>query len=411
MKTELLNKFLRYISIDTSSDPDSLSQPSTEKQLNLSRMLVKELKEMGVHDVTLDEYGYVMASIPSNLPSGKKVPAIGFIAHVDTAPDAPGEGINPQIIESYDGKDIIINRDKNMIMKVEEFPELLRYKGQTLITTDGNTLLGADDKAGVAEIMAAVQYLMTHPEFPRGEIKIGFTPDEEIGRGVDKFDVKKFGAELAYTLDGGEIGELEYENFNAASAKIFIQGRNIHPGYAKDKMINAIILASEFNSLLPVEQRPEFTQHYEGFYHIIRFDGTVESATIQYIIRDHDFNKFDQKKSLIEESVTYMNKKYGNGTFKLELKDQYYNMKKQVEPHYYIIEKAIEAMKMAGIEPNIKPIRGGTDGARLSFMGLPCPNLFAGGHNFHGRYEYIPLESMVKATEVILNIVKQYSAM
>ncbi len=411
MKTELLNKFLRYISIDTSSDPDSLSQPSTEKQLNLSRMLVKELKEMGVHDVTLDEYGYVMASIPSNLPSGKKVPAIGFIAHVDTAPDAPGEGINPQIIESYDGKDIIINRDKNMIMKVEEFPELLRYKGQTLITTDGNTLLGADDKAGVAEIMAAVQYLMKHPEFPRGEIKIGFTPDEEIGRGVDKFDVKKFGAELAYTLDGGEIGELEYENFNAASAKIFIQGRNIHPGYAKDKMINAIILASEFNSLLPVEQRPEFTQHYEGFYHIIRFDGTVESATIQYIIRDHDFNKFDQKKSLIEESVTYMNKKYGNGTFKLELKDQYYNMKKQVEPHYYIIEKAIEAMKMAGIEPNIKPIRGGTDGARLSFMGLPCPNLFAGGHNFHGRYEYIPLESMVKATEVILNIVKQYSAM
>lgn len=409
MKKNILERFLRYISIDTASDPESPTQPSSEKQLTLSRLLVKELKEMGVKDVALDQYGYVMATIPSNLPSGTKVPKIGFIAHVDSAPDAPGDNINPQIIENYDGSDIVINSEKNMIMKTAEFPELLKYKGQTIITTDGNTLLAADDKAGVAEIMAAAEYLMTHPEFPRGEIKIGFTPDEEIGRGVDKFDVKKFDADWAYTLDGGEIGELEYENFNAASAKIHIQGRNIHPGYAKDKMINAIILASEFNSLLPVEQRPEFTQHYEGFFHIIRFDGTVENAMIQYIIRDHDFDKFEQKKNLIEESITFMNKKYGNGTFRLELNDQYYNMRKQVEPHYHIVEKAVEAMKMAGVDPNIKPIRGGTDGSRLSYMGLPCPNIFAGGHNFHGRYEYIPLESMEKASQVILNIVKLYA--
>jgi tripeptide aminopeptidase len=296
-----------------------------------------------------------------------------------------------------------------MVMKIEEFPELPEYKGQTLITTDGTTLLGADDKAGIAEIMTAADYIMSNPALLHGEIKIGFTPDEEIGRGVDKFDVKRFGAQYAYTLDGGQIGELEYENFNAASAKIYVQGRNIHPGYAKDKMVNAIILATEFNSLLPVEQRPEFTRDYEGFFHIIRFDGTVEEATIQYIIRDHDFEKFDQKKSLIEESITYMNKKYGDGRFRLELKDQYFNMRKQVEPHYHIVKKAVKAMEMAGITALIKPIRGGTDGARLSFMGLPCPNIFAGGHNFHGRYEYIPLESMVKASEVIINIVKLYS--
>ena len=409
MKKNILERFLRYISIDTASDPESPTQPSSEKQLTLSRLLVKELKEMGIKDIALDQYGYVMATIPYNLPYGTKVPKIGFIAHVDSAPDAPGDNINPQIIENYDGSDIVINSEKNMIMKTADFPELLKYQGQTKIPTDGNTLLGADDKAGIAEIMAAAEYLMTHPEFPRGEIKIGFTPDEEIGRGVDKFDVKKFDADWAYTLDGGEIGELEYENFNAASAKIHIQGRNIHPGYAKDKMINAIILASEFNSLLPVEQRPEFTQNYEGFFHIIRFDGTVENAMIQYIIRDHDFDKFEQKKNLIEESITFMNKKYGNGTFRLELNDQYYNMRKQVEPHYHIVEKAVEAMKMAGVDPNIKPIRGGTDGSRLSYMGLPCPNIFAGGHNFHGRYEYIPLESMEKASQVILNIVKLYA--
>ncbi|MDO9679704.1 MAG: peptidase T [Bacteroidales bacterium] len=409
MKEKILERFLRYIAIDTASDPESNTQPSTNKQLDLSRLLVKELQEIGVTDVVLDEYGYVMATIPSNLPAGSKVPIIGFIAHVDSAPDAPGKVTNPQIIENYDGKDIVINKEKGMVMKIEEFPELPEYKGQTLITTDGTTLLGADDKAGIAEIMTAADYIMSNPALLHGEIKIGFTPDEEIGRGVDKFDVKRFGAQYAYTLDGGQIGELEYENFNAASAKIYVQGRNIHPGYAKDKMVNAIILATEFNSLLPVEQRPEFTRDYEGFFHIIRFDGTVEEATIQYIIRDHDFEKFDQKKSLIEESITYMNKKYGDGRFRLELKDQYFNMRKQVEPHYHIVEKAVKAMEMAGITALIKPIRGGTDGARLSFMGLPCPNIFAGGHNFHGRYEYIPLESMVKASEVIINIVKLYS--
>lgn len=409
MKEKILERFLRYIAIETTSDPESNSQPSTSNQLDLSRLLVRELQDMGVKDVTLDEHGYVMATITSNLPAGTKVPVIGFIAHVDSAPDAPGKVTNPQILKNYDGKDIVINKEKGMIMKVEEFPELPDYKGQTLITTDGTTLLGADDKAGIAEIMTAADYIMSNPTFLHGEIKIGFTPDEEIGRGVDKFDVKRFGAQYAYTLDGGQIGELEYENFNAASAKIYVQGRNIHPGYAKDKMVNAIILATEFNSLLPVEQRPEFTQHYEGFNHIIRFDGTVEEATIQYIIRDHDFEKFEQKKSLIEESITYMNKKYGEGRFRLELKDQYFNMRKQVEPHYHIVEKAVKAMEMAGITPLIKPIRGGTDGARLSFMGLPCPNIFAGGHNFHGRYEYIPLESMVKATEVILNVIKLYS--
>ncbi|HCT93619.1 MAG: peptidase T [Bacteroidetes bacterium GWE2_39_28] len=409
MKEKILERFLKYIAIETTSDPESNSQPSTSNQLDLSKLLIKELQEIGIKDVTLDEYGYVMATIPSNLPANTKVPVIGFIAHVDSAPDAPGKVTNPQIIENYDGKDIVINKEKGMIMKVEEFPELPEYKGQTLITTDGTTLLGADDKAGIAEIMTAAEYIMNNPTILHGEIKIGFTPDEEIGRGVDKFDVKRFGADYAYTLDGGQIGELEYENFNAASAKIFIQGRNIHPGYAKDKMVNAIILASEFNSLLPVEQRPEFTCDYEGFFHIIRFDGTVEEAMIQYIIRDHDFEKFDQKKTLVEESITYMNKKYGDGRFRLELKDQYFNMRKQVEPHYHIVEKAVKAMEMAGITALIKPIRGGTDGARLSFMGLPCPNIFAGGHNFHGRYEYIPLESMVKATEVIINIIKLYS--
>lgn len=409
MKEKVLEKFLRYISIDTASDPESESQPSTSKQLDLSRLLVKELREMGINNAELDEWGYVMATIPSNLPEGEDVPAIGFIAHVDSAPDASGANIKPQIIKSYDGSDIIINKELGFVMKVDDFPELLKYKGQTLITTDGTTLLAADDKAGVAEIMTAAEYIMTHPEFSHGTIKIGFTPDEEIGRGVDKFDVEKFGAEFAYTLDGGEIGELEYENFNAASAKIFIQGRNIHPGYAKDKMINAIILGTELNAMLPVDQRPEYTTEYEGFFHIIRFDGTVEKANIQYIIRDHDFDKFESKKVLISQCVDFLNKKYGDGTFSLELKDQYYNMRKQVEPHYHIIEKAVKAMEMAGIKPKIKPIRGGTDGARLSFMGLPCPNIFAGGHNFHGKFEYIPAESMEKATEVIINLVSLYS--
>lgn len=409
MKQKVLEKFLRYIAVDTASDPESETQPSTSKQLNLSRMLVEELRAMGVKDVELDEWGYVMASLPSNLHDGSNVPAIGFIAHVDSAPDASGENINPQIIENYDGSDIVINKERGFVMKVEEFPELLKYKGNTIITTDGTTLLAADDKAGIAEIMTAVEHIMANPDLPHGTIKIGFTPDEEIGRGVDKFDVERFGAEFAYTLDGGEIGELEYENFNAAAAKIFIQGRNIHPGYAKEKMVNAIILGAELNSMLPVEQRPEYTAGYEGFFHIIKFDGTVENANIQYIIRDHDSEKFESKKRLISQCVDFLNKKYGEGTYTLELKDQYYNMKKQVEPHYHIVEKAVQAMEMAGVKPNIKPIRGGTDGARLSFMGLPCPNIFAGGHNFHGKFEYIPAESMEKAVEVILNLVKLYA--
>lgn len=409
MKEKVLEKFLRYISIDTASDPESESQPSTSRQLDLSRVLVKELREMGIKDVELDEWGYVMATIPSNMAEGENIPVIGFIAHVDTAPDASGANIRPRIIENYDGNDIVINSEKGFVMKVEDFPELEAYKGKTIITTDGTTLLGADDKAGVAEIMTVAEYIMTNPGFKHGTIKIGFTPDEEIGRGVDKFDVKRFGADYAYTLDGGQIGELEYENFNAAAAKIFIQGRNIHPGYAKDKMINAIILGSELNSMLPVDQRPEYTRDYEGFFHIIRFDGTVETATIQYIIRDHDGVKFEAKKVLLEECIAFLNKKYGENTFKLEIKDQYYNMRKQVEPHYFIVEKAVRAMEMAGVKPLIKPIRGGTDGARLSFMGLPCPNIFAGGHNFHGKFEYIPAESMQKAAEVVINLISLYA--
>lgn len=404
---KILDKFLRYVAVDTMSDPDSPSQPSTQKQFNLLNLLCEELKAMGVENVSVDQYGYLMATIPSNID--KDVPAIGFIAHVDSSPDASGADIKPQVFENYDGGDIVINPEKGMKLSPADFPELRRYIGQTIVTTDGTTLLGADDKAGVAEIMCAAEYIMTHPEFKHGEIKIGFTPDEEIGRGVDYFDVAKFGAKYAYTMDGGQIGELEYENFNAAGAKITVQGRNIHPGYAKDKMVNAIILASELNDMLPVWQRPEHTTGYEGFFHIVKFSGVVEEATIQYIIRDHDFELFEQKKKLLEECVAFMNAKYGEGTFTLEMKDQYYNMRKEVEPHYHIIETAVKAMEEAGIEVDIRPIRGGTDGARLSFMGLPCPNIFAGGHNFHGKFEYVPVESMEKATEVILNILKIYA--
>lgn len=404
---KILDKFLRYVAVDTMSDPDSPSQPSTQKQFNLLNLLCEELKAMGVENVSVDQYGYLMATIPSNIE--KDVPAIGFIAHVDSSPDASGADIKPQVFENYDGGDIVINPEKGMKLSPADFPELRRYIGQTIVTTDGTTLLGADDKAGVAEIMCAAEYIMTHPEFKHGEIKIGFTPDEEIGRGVDYFDVAKFGAKYAYTMDGGQIGELEYENFNAAGAKITVQGRNIHPGYAKDKMVNAIILASELNDMLPVWQRPEHTTGYEGFFHIVKFSGVVEEATIQYIIRDHDFELFEQKKRLLEECVAFMNVKYGEGTFTLEMKDQYYNMRKEVEPHYHIIETAVKAMEEAGIEVDIRPIRGGTDGARLSFMGLPCPNIFAGGHNFHGKFEYVPVESMEKATEVILNILKIYA--
>ena len=403
---KILDRFLRYIAIDTQADPNSESQPSAAKELNLSRLLCDELTAMGVQ-AELDEYGYVMATIPSNCD--KDVPAIGFIAHVDTAPDAAGACTNPQIIENYDGSDIALKGVEGLALKISDFPEMLAYKGQTLITTDGTTLLGADDKAGIAEIMDAVQYIVNHPEFKHGEIKIGFTPDEEIGRGVVKFDVAKFGAKYAYTMDGGAIGELEYENFNAAAATIKIQGRNIHPGYAKGKMLNAILIGMELNTLLPVEQRPEYTTGYEGFYHIIGFNGTVEEASFTYIIRDHDMGLYEDKKAYMRKCVDFINEKYGAGVATVDIKHQYYNMRKEVEPHYHIVEKAKKAMEMEGIVPNIKPIRGGTDGANLSFMGLPCPNIFAGGHNFHGKMEFVPLESMEKASKVILNIISLYA--
>ena len=402
----ILDRFLRYVAVDTQSDPESESQPSSTRQLNLLKMLCAELQGMGV-EASLDEYGYVMASIPSNC--GKDVPSVGFIAHVDTSPDASGKDIRPQIIRNYDGGDILLNAETGLSLKTDEFPELKAYAGQTIITTDGTTLLGADDKAGVAEIMDAVQYMVSHPEFRHGPVKIGFTPDEEIGRGVVKFDVARFGAKYAYTMDGGAIGELEYENFNAASATVSIQGRNIHPGYAKGKMLNAILIGMEMNSLLPVEQRPEYTDGYEGFLHIVGFNGTVEEATFSYIIRDHDMKLFEEKKEMLRKCVDFINFKYGEGVAKAEIKHQYYNMRKEVEPHYHIIEKAVKAMEMEGITPHIQPIRGGTDGANLSFMGLPCPNIFAGGHNFHGKMEYVPLESMEKASKVILNIISLFA--
>ena len=407
----LTNRFLRYVAVETTSNPDSETFPSAECEWNLLRMLAEELKAMGI-EANVDQYGYVMATIPSNLgEEGKNVPAVGFIAHVDTAPDASGKDIKPQIIENYKGGDIVLNERLGIKIAVKDFPEIEDYKGQTIITTDGTTLLGADDKAGVAEIMQMAQYIVEHPQFKHGEIKIGFTPDEEIGRGVDYFDVAKFGAKYAYTMDGGKIGELEFENFNAASAKIHIQGRNVHPGYAKNKMINAILIAMELNALLPVEQRPEYTQDYEGFFHVIGIKGAVEEADIQYIIRDHSMAKFKEKKRMMQEAVNFINTKFGEGTATLEMKDQYYNMREELMPHKQILVIAVKAMEDAGVKPVIQPIRGGTDGARLSFMGLPCPNIFAGGHNFHGKLEYLPVESMQKAYEVVLNIISNYAKM
>jgi len=408
MKEELLKRFLKYISIDTQSDENSETYPSTAKQFDLAKILKQELLDLGLQDVSLDENGYIMATLPTNLK--KEVPVIGFIAHMDTSPDMPGNVSTARLVKDYDGKDIVLNAEKNVVLSPSDFSEMLEYVGQTLIVTDGTTLLGADDKAGIAEIMTAVEYLVKHPEIPHGTVRIGFTPDEEIGRGVDKFDVKKFDAKFAYTMDGGGIGELEFENFNACSAKVYIQGKNIHPGYAKNKMMNAMIMAMEFNSLLPVNERPEFTQDYEGFYHIVKMEGAVEKAYLQYIVRDHDRAKFGKKKAFITELTTYMNQRYGENTFTLELKDQYFNMREMVEPVYHVVATAQEAMEQLGILPKVVPIRGGTDGARLSYMGLPCPNIFAGGHNFHGKYEYVPLESMVKASEVILKIIELYTA-
>ena len=403
---ELKERFLKYVAINTRSDENSETFPSTAVQWDLLNALIEEMKLLGLEDVTIDKYGYAMGTIPAT--KGKEnAPVIGFLAHVDTAPDMSGENVRPRIIESYDGEDIVLNNA--LTMKVAEFPELKRFIGHTLIHTDGTTLLGADDKAGIAEIMTAAEYLMAHPEVEHGKIRIGFTPDEEIGRGVDFFDVKAFGADFAYTMDGGYEGELEYENFNAASAKIAIQGRNVHPGYAKNKMINAIEVACELNNMVPAIERPQYTEGYEGFYHCIGLNGTVENATISYIIRDHDAEKFEQKKVWMWDIVGMLNKKYGQGTLTLTLKDQYYNMRKMVEPHPQVIDNALAAMRDADVEPLVRPIRGGTDGARLSFMGLPCPNIFAGGMNFHGKFEYCSLNSMEKAVKVIINIAKRWA--
>ncbi|MBP5397669.1 MAG: peptidase T [Bacteroidales bacterium] len=404
---KLLDKFLRYVSFDTQSDEHSESQPSSEKQLKLLAALRDELNALGVA-AQLDEYGYVMGEIPSNCPE-KDLPAIGFIAHVDTSPDASGKDVKPQMIKDYDGSPIPLKGVEGLFLDPKDFPELLDYKGQTLLTTDGTTLLGADDKAGVAEIMCAVEYVMTHPEFKHGPVCIAFTPDEEIGRGVAKFDVQKFGAKYAYTMDGGAVGELEFENFNAAAATVRIQGRNVHPGYAKGKMKNAIRILTELDGLLPAGEKPELTEGYEGFFHIISFEGTVENASASYIIRDHDRDKYETKKALMQHCVDQINARYGEGTASVEIRHQYYNMRSQVEPHYFIVEKAMKAMEMEGITPKVQPIRGGTDGANLSYMGLPCPNIFAGGLNFHGKMEFVPLESMEKAAKVILNLLSLFT--
>ena len=405
--SEVIENFIRYVKIDTQSDESSVVCPSTAKQFDLGRLLVEELQQLGLSDAAIDENGYVMATIPANCE--KEIPVIGFIAHMDTAPDMSGKDVKPRFVENYDGKDIILNEAENIILSPSDFPEMQNYKGQTLIVTDGKTLLGADDKAGIAEIMTAVKYLLEHPEIEHGDIKIGFTPDEEIGRGADKFDVEKFGAQYAYTVDGGELGELEYENFNAAGVKIRIFGRNVHPGSAKNKMINSMLIGMELNSMLPANESPEYTEGYEGFFHLTHFRGAVEESEMGYIIRDHDFDKFQDKKQLMTKVAEFLNEKYGKGVVECKIKDQYFNMKEKIVPVKHIVDLAEKAMEMAGVEPLISPVRGGTDGARLSYMGLPTPNIFTGGHNYHGKYEYVAVESMEKAVEVILNIVKLFS--
>jgi tripeptide aminopeptidase len=401
LSMDIVDRFIKYARIDTQSDENSTQTPSTRKQFNLAKEVEKEAFEMGLVDISLDNNCYFMATLQAN--TREKVPVIGFIAHFDTSPDMSGTDVNPRIVKEYDGKDIVLNAEQEVILSPDEFPELLSHVGEDIIVTDGTTLLGADDKAGIAAIMNAMQYLIDHPEIKHGKIRIGFTPDEEIGRGADKFDVQKFGAEWAYTIDGSEVGELEYENFNAAAAKVKIQGRNVHPGYAKNKMVNALHLANELAAMLPEDERPEHTEGYEGFFHLISLGGTVDEAEIAYIIRDHDREKFEQRKQLIEDAVARMNRKYG-GRLTLEMNDQYYNMREKVEPVTHVIDYAYRAMEAVGVKPNIKPIRGGTDGSKLSFMGLPCPNIFAGGMNFHGRYEFLPIPSMKKSSEVIVKI-------
>jgi len=401
-KDHIIKRFISYVTIDTESDPNNPDFPSSDNQWDLANLLVKELKDIGMSDVTLDKNCYVMATLPSNLDYD--VPTIGFVSHIDTTPDYTGANIKPKIHHEYDGKDIVLNKNENIVLSPSYFDDLLQYIGQTIITTDGTTLLGADDKAGITEIVSAMEYLINHPEIKHGKIRICFTPDEEVGKGAHKFDIKKFGADWAYTMDGSQIGELEYENFNAASAKITINGKIVHPGYAKGKMINSMSIAGDFILRLPSKEVPESTEDYEGFFHLHQFKGNVEQSILQYIIRDHDTDLFNNRKQFMIDLVAKMNSELGNNSIELDIKDQYYNMKEKVIPVMHIVDIAEEVMQDIGITPLIKPIRGGTDGSQLSFMGLPCPNIFAGGHNFHGRYEYVPVESMIKATEVIIGI-------
>ncbi len=405
--SSVLERFLSYAVIDTESVEDVENFPSSEKQKVLGEKLVGELKELGMKDAYMDEYGYVFGYIPAN--TDRPLKSIGFIAHMDTAPAMSGKNVNPRIVENYDGSDIVLNKEKNIVLSPNEDKEMLLYKGQDLIVTDGLTLLGADDKAGIAEIMAMAQYFVEHPEVEHGDIKIAFSPDEEVGRGMDFFDVKKFGADFAYTVDGGALGEIEYENFNAAGAKVYVQGSSIHPGSAKNRMKNAILLAMEFQQMLPVNERPEYTEHYEGFYLLNSINGDVENTVSDYIIRDHSREEFEAKKIRFQKTADYLNDKYGEGTFRVDMKDSYYNMKEKIEPHMHLIENAKRAMEALDVVPKVVPIRGGTDGARLSFMGIPCPNLCAGGHNFHGKYEYVCIQSMEKIVDILIKIVEIYA--
>ncbi len=401
-KEHIIKRFVSYVTVDTESDPESKTTPSTAKQWDLANALVEELKTIGMQEVSIDDNAYIMATLPSNIEHD--VPTIGFISHFDTTPDFTGANVKPQIIEDYDGKDIVLNQAENIILSPDYFDDLLLYKGQTLITTDGTTLLGADDKAGITEIISAMEYLINHPEIKHGKVRVGFTPDEEIGRGAHKFDVEKFGADWAYTMDGSQIGELEYENFNAAGAKVKVKGKIVHPGYAKGKMVNSMYIATEFINSLSRLETPEHTEGYEGFFHLYSIKGEVEETVLQYIIRDHDKGHFEARKEVMQKITHEINAQYEREVITIEIEDQYFNMKEKVEPVMHIVDIAEEAMKQLNIKPLIKAIRGGTDGSQLSYMGLPCPNIFAGGHNFHGRYEYVPVESMIKATEVICKI-------
>ncbi|RSK40468.1 peptidase T [Mangrovimonas spongiae] len=401
-KQHIIDRFVSYVTIDTESDPKSDTTPSTEKQWDLANKLVEELKAIGLSDVTIDENAYIMATLPSNIDHD--VPAIGFVSHFDTSPDFTGANVSPKIIPNYDGNDILLNKEEGIVLSPDYFEDLKLYIGQTLITTDGTTLLGADDKAGICEIVSAMEYLIQHPEIKHGDIKVGFTPDEEIGRGAHKFDVEKFGAEWAYTMDGSQVGELEYENFNAAGAVVTVKGKIVHPGYAKGKLVNSMYIATEFINSLPRLETPEHTEGYQGFFHLHNMKGAVEETTLEYIIRDHDKNHFEARKEVMLKLAEELNTQYEKEVINIDIKDQYFNMKEKVEPVMHIVDIAEEAMKQLDIEPIIKPIRGGTDGSQLSYMGLPCPNIFAGGHNFHGRYEYVPVESIIKATQVICKI-------